>query len=185
MTLTNLLTGFQFVFASPIVLGTITLDLFAVLLGGATALLPVYAKDILHVGPNGLGLPQAALPTGSLLCAFALAHLPPMEKAGRNLLWSVAIFGLATIGFGVSHWFWFSIGMLFICGAADHIIQRRYGLPCPSMSDEDREPLLALMKRLEYLARLIRNRDALLNHQPSPTPVSSVRRWVQWPQLSP
>jgi MFS family permease len=121
MTLTNLLTGFQFVFASPIVLGTITLDLFAVLLGGATALLPVYAKDILHVGPNGLGLLQAALPTGSLLCAFALAHLPPMEKAGRNLLWSVAIFGLATIGFGVSHWFWFSIGMLFICGAADHI----------------------------------------------------------------
>ncbi len=121
ITMTSLLTGFSFVFANRTILGTITLDLFAVLLGGATALLPVFAKDILHVGPTGLGLLQAALPAGSLLCAFLLAHLPPMEKAGRNLLWSVALFGLATIGFGVSKWFWFSLLMLFICGAADHI----------------------------------------------------------------
>ncbi len=121
MTPSNLLTGFRFVFANRIIFGTITLDLFAVLLGGATALLPIFAKDILHAGPTGLGLLQAALPAGSLLCAFLLAHLPPMEKAGRNLLWSVALFGLATIGFGFSRWFWFSLLMLFICGAADHI----------------------------------------------------------------
>ena len=86
MTLRNLLVGFKFVFANQVVLGTITLDLFAVLLGGATALLPVYAKDILRVGPEGLGFLQAALPLGSLACAFWLAHRPPMQKAGRDLL---------------------------------------------------------------------------------------------------
>ena len=84
--------GFKFVFASPIILGTITLDLFAVLLGGATALLPVYAKDILRVGPTGLGLLQAALPAGSLLCALVLAHRPPLQKAGRAMLLAVAGF---------------------------------------------------------------------------------------------
>ena len=86
---------------AAIILGTITLDMFAVLLGGATALLPVYAKDILHAGPTGLGLLQAALPAGSLLCALFLAHRPPLQKAGRAMLWAVAGFGLATIGFGL------------------------------------------------------------------------------------
>src|SRR3989442_1130430 len=81
MTLANLIVGFEFVFASPIILATITLDLFAVLLGGATALLPVYSKDILGVGPSGLGLLQAALPSGSLLCALILAHRRPLQKA--------------------------------------------------------------------------------------------------------
>ena len=85
MTLASLAMGFRFVFSTRIILGIITLDMFAVLLGGATALLPVYAKDILHVGPRGLGLLQAALPIGSLLCALVLAHRPPMEKAGRAL----------------------------------------------------------------------------------------------------
>jgi MFS family permease len=117
----NLIAGFRFVFASRIILGTITLDLLAVLLGGATALLPIYAKDILHTGPNGLGLLQAALPAGSLLCALILAHRPPLQKAGRALLWAVALFGLGTIGFGLSRWFWFSVLMLFICGAVDNI----------------------------------------------------------------
>ena len=113
--------GFKFVFASPIILGTITLDLFAVLLGGATALLPVYAKDILKVGPTGLGFLQAALPMGSLLCALILAHRPPLQKAGRAMLLAVAGFGLATIAFGFSRWFWLSFLMLFACGAMDNI----------------------------------------------------------------
>jgi MFS family permease len=121
MTTRSLIAGFKFVFASKIILGIITLDLFAVLLGGATALLPVYAKDILRAGPSGLGLLQAALPAGSLLCALVLAHRPPLQKAGRALLWAVALFGLATIGFGFSKWFWFSFLMLFACGATDNI----------------------------------------------------------------
>jgi len=121
MTPKSLIVGFRFVFASPVILGTITLDLFAVLLGGATALLPVYAKDILHAGPSGLGLLQAALPLGSLLCSLILAHRPPLQKAGRALLLAVAGFGAATIVFGFSHWFWLSLLMLFLCGATDNI----------------------------------------------------------------
>jgi MFS family permease len=121
MTLQALLTGFKFVYASKIILGIITLDMFAVFLGGATALLPVYAKDILFVGPTGLGFLQAALPIGSLLCAFILNHRPPLQKSGRAMLWAVAAFGLATIAFGFSTWFWFSLLMLFACGAVDNI----------------------------------------------------------------
>jgi len=121
MSVASLMTGLKFVFTTKIILGTITLDLFAVLLGGATALLPVYARDILRVGPTGLGLLQAAFPVGSLLSALVLAHRPPLEKAGRALLWSVAAFGLATIGFGMSTSFWFSLLMLFVCGAMDNV----------------------------------------------------------------
>ncbi len=121
MTLKNLIAGFRFVFASRIILGTITLDLFAVLLGGATALLPVYAKDILRAGPTGLGFLQAALPAGSFLCALVMAHRRPLQKAGRSLLWAVTGFGLATIAFGLSRWFWLSFLMLFVCGAVDNI----------------------------------------------------------------
>src|SRR5205807_1317110 len=117
----SLSAGFKFVFASRIILGTITLDLFAVLLGGATALLPVYAKDILHVGPTGLGLLQAGLPVGSLISALVLAHRPPLLRAGRALLWGVALFGAATIGFGISRSFWFSLLMLALCGASDNV----------------------------------------------------------------
>lgn len=121
MSLVSLVTGFKFVFASRVIFGTITLDMFAVLLGGATALLPVYAKDILGVGPAGLGWLQAALPLGSLVCALMLAYGPPMKKAGRTLLWAVAGFGAATIVFGVSRWFWLAWGMLFVCGLADNV----------------------------------------------------------------
>jgi MFS family permease len=121
MRVGSLVAGFKFVFASPIILGTITLDLFAVLLGGATALLPVYAKDILKAGPTGLGFLQAALPLGSLFCALILAHRPPLQKAGRAMLLAVAAFGVATIGFGFSRWFWFSFLMLFLCGVTDNI----------------------------------------------------------------
>lgn len=121
MSLASIGAGFKFVFASRIISGIITLDLFAVLLGGATALLPIYAKDILHAGPTGLGFLEAALPVGSLVSALILAHRPPMRQAGRSLLWAVAGFGLATIGFGLSTWFWLSWTMLFLCGASDNI----------------------------------------------------------------
>lgn len=121
MTRQSLVAGFRFVFASPIILGTITLDLFAVFLGGATALLPAYAGDILRTGPSGLGLLGAALPLGSLLCALILAHRRPLQRAGSTLLWAVAGFGAATIGFGFSTWFWLSFLMLFLCGATDNI----------------------------------------------------------------
>jgi MFS family permease len=121
MSLKTLLTGFDFVFKNKIILGIISLDMFAVLLGGATALLPVFADQILNVGSVGLGFLQAALPVGALLCTFILAHRPPIQKAGHSLLWAVTAFGVATIGFGLSHWFWLSFLMLFICGAVDNI----------------------------------------------------------------
>ena len=121
MSLKSFGTGFRFIFAQRLILGMITLDMFAVLLGGATALLPVYAKDILHSGADGLGILQAALPLGSVLCALYLAHRAPMQKAGRTLLWCVAVFGLGTIAFGLSPWFPFSFAMLFLCGAVDNV----------------------------------------------------------------
>jgi MFS family permease len=123
MSLNSLATGFRFIFAQKLILGMITLDMFAVFLGGATALLPVFAgnEHLLNVGAQGLGLLQAALPLGSVLCALYLAHRAPMQKAGRALLWCVAVFGLATIAFGLSHWFWFSFGMLFVCGGVDNV----------------------------------------------------------------
>lgn len=120
-TLKTLLTGFNFVFQNRIILGIITLDMFAVLLGGATALLPVYAKEILHVGPYGLGMLQSALPIGAIICAFVMAHRPPMQRAGRSLLIGVTMFGLATIVFGLSHWFWLSFAMLVLCGVSDNV----------------------------------------------------------------
>jgi len=121
MTLRSLVVGFQFVFSSPVILGIITLDLFAVLLGGATSLLPIFAKDILRVGPSGLGILQAALPVGSLVCSLAMAHAPPIQKAGRALLSSVTIFGIATIIFGISQKFFLSFAMLFLCGLTDNV----------------------------------------------------------------
>ncbi len=121
VSLDNMLGGFRFVFHSRVILATITLDLFAVLFGGATSLLPVYAKDILGVGSSGMGILRAALPAGSLLCAAVMAMRPPMEKAGRSLFIAVVVFGLATIGFGLSKSFWLSAAMLFIAGYADNI----------------------------------------------------------------
>jgi MFS family permease len=121
VSMESLLGGFRFVFNHRVILGAITLDLFAVLFGGATGLLPQYAKDILKVGPQGLGLLTAALPVGSMICALLMAHRPPMQKAGRSLIAAVIIFGLATVAFGWSRWFWFSILMLFICGFADNV----------------------------------------------------------------
>ncbi len=121
VSMESLLGGFRFVFNHRVILGAITLDLFAVLFGGATGLLPQYAKDILKVGPQGLGLLTAALPVGSMTCALLMAHRPHMKKAGRALIAAVIIFGAATVAFGWSRWFWFSILMLFICGFVDNV----------------------------------------------------------------
>lgn len=117
----SLMVGPKFIFSTRIILATITLDLFAVLLGGATSLFPVYARDILHVGSGGLGLLQGALPLGSGLMAVAMAHLPPFKKAGQTMLWAVVGFGLGTIVFGYSTIFILSWAALFVCGAMDSI----------------------------------------------------------------
>ena len=121
MSLKSFAVGLKFVYRTKIILGTITLDLFAVLLGGSTALLPVYADEILHVGKSGVGWLRAALPLGSLLMSIILVHRPPLQKAGHTLLWAVIGFGLATIGFGLSRVFWLSFVMLFLCGVTDYI----------------------------------------------------------------
>lgn len=117
----SLTEGFKFMRDTKVILAAITLDMFAVLFGGAVALLPIYATDILKVGAQGLGIMRAAPSIGALLMAFMIAHLPPMKNAGKTLLWAVAGFGLATIVFGVSRSFALSVGMLAVLGALDNI----------------------------------------------------------------
>jgi MFS family permease len=122
LSLHTIAAGLKFIFRTKVVLGGITLDMFAVLLGSATAILPVYATKILHAqGAAELGWLKAALPLGSLLMSVILVHRPPLQKAGKTLLWSVVIFGLSTMGFGLSRVFWLSFVMLFISGMADYI----------------------------------------------------------------
>ncbi|GJQ29221.1 MAG: MFS transporter [Phycisphaerae bacterium] len=127
LSLRGVTAGAGHVWREKTILGTITLDLFAVLLGGATALMPVYAKDILKVGPEGLGLLRASPYVGAFVMALVLAHLPPFKKAGRTLLLSVAGFGVCTILFGYCGWFpegvgfVVALGALFAAGALDNI----------------------------------------------------------------
>jgi MFS family permease len=121
VTMDTLLAGVRFIRAKPVVLGAISLDLFAVLLGGATALLPIYAGEILHVGPQGLGLLRGAPAMGALLMSLVLARWTIRSRAGAILFSCVAIFGLTTIVFGVSTSFWLSMAMLFINGAVDMV----------------------------------------------------------------
>ena len=120
-TLDSLSEGLRFMQRTKVILAAITLDMFAVLFGGAVALLPIYATDVLKVGPQGLGIMRAAPSVGALVMAFLLAHLPPMKNAGRTLFLAVAGFGLATIVFGFSTWFWLSILMLILLGGLDNI----------------------------------------------------------------
>ena len=112
--------GVEFVRRTPLILATITLDMLAVLLGGATALLPVFARDILHVGPTELGWLRGAPAVGALTMGLALTRFP-LKKAGYALLGSVAGFGLATIVFGYSKNLWLSLGVLVITGMLDNI----------------------------------------------------------------
>ncbi len=117
----SLLAGVKFVFDRRLLLATMSLDLFAVLLGGAVYLLPVFAKDILHVGPTGFGWLRAAPSFGAVSMALIQAHRPPMKKAGRALLLAVAGFGVATLVFGLSKNFWLSFAMLALTGVFDNV----------------------------------------------------------------
>ena len=121
MTLKSLAAGFRFVKDTKVILAALTLDLFAVLFGGATALLPIFAKDILHAGPEGLGWLRAAPSVGALIVMLTIAHRPPMQRTGWNLIVAVAGFGIATIVFGLSRSFGLSMLMLLILGGLDGI----------------------------------------------------------------
>jgi MFS family permease len=116
-----LVEGFKFMRETKVILAAITLDMFAVLFGGAVALLPIYATDILKVGAQGMGVMRAAPSIGALIMAFLIAHLPPMKNAGRTLLLAVAGFGAFTVVFGLSNWFWLSVISLALLGALDNI----------------------------------------------------------------
>jgi MFS family permease len=117
----DVLEGLRFVFRRRTVLGAISLDLFAVLFGGATALLPIYASDVLHVGPAGLGALRTAPGIGAALTAAALAVVPITRHVGRWMFMGVAIFGAATLLFGVSKVFWISLIALLLLGAGDMV----------------------------------------------------------------
>jgi MFS family permease len=121
MTLDTVLGGVRFVWHRPVVLGAISLDFFAVLLGGATALLPIFAKDILHTGPWGLGLLRAAPGAGALLLSIALTRWPITRRTGSVLLGAVGLYGIATLVFALSHWFALSMLALLVAGASDMV----------------------------------------------------------------
>jgi MFS family permease len=120
-TLAGMFDGVGFVRRNPAILGTISLDLFTVLLGGATALLPIYARDILHTGPWGLGVLRGAPAVGALLMAAALARYPIERRVGMRMFQAVIVFGVATVVFALSRSIWLSIIALAILGAADTV----------------------------------------------------------------
>jgi sugar phosphate permease len=117
----TVLAGVRFVLDTPIILAIITLDLFAVLLGGATYLLPAFADSILHVGSVGFGWLRSAPAIGAFAMALVIAHRPPMKRAGVSLLWAVTGFGVATIVFGLSKNYWLSLIMLGLTGVFDNV----------------------------------------------------------------
>jgi MFS family permease len=121
VSLRTVLAGFRFIWDKKVILGSISLDMFAVLLGGAVALLPVYAKEILHTGPWGLGLLRSAPGVGAALTAIAVAHWPIRRRAGVTMLLCVAGFGIFTIAFGVSRSLMVSLVALFLLGASDMV----------------------------------------------------------------
>jgi len=119
--LKSLAAGVRYVIDNQIILAVISLDLFAVLLGGATYILPIFATNILAVGARGFGWLRASPALGAIISALILAHLPPMKRAGRALLFAVTCYGIATIIFGLSRNFWLSIAMLFLTGVFDNV----------------------------------------------------------------
>ncbi|MCP3019188.1 MFS transporter [Cupriavidus basilensis] len=121
VSIATLFAGFSYIRGRPVLLGAISLDLFAVLLGGATALLPIYARDILHTGPWGLGLLRSSPAIGALATALWLAHHPMNRRVGRVMFGAVAVFGMATMVFGISHWLPLSMAALVMLGASDMI----------------------------------------------------------------
>jgi MFS family permease len=121
ISLDNMLAGLRYVMRTRLLLGSISLDLFAVLLGGAVSLLPIFASDILHRGPHALGLLRAAPSVGALVMSLLLVFTPIKRRAGKTMLACVGIFGAATVLFGISRSLWLSIFALFVTGAADMI----------------------------------------------------------------
>ena len=117
----DLFAGVHFIRGNPAILGTISLDLFAVLFGGVTALLPIYARDILQTGPLGLGILRAAPAVGALLMTAMLARHAISRRVGMRMFQAVIIFGVATLVFAISHWMWLSLLALAILGAADTV----------------------------------------------------------------
>jgi len=115
------LEGLRFIWRNPIIFGAISLDLFAVLLGGAVALLPVYARDILHAGTIGLGILRSAPGAGAVLMALVLAHRPLRRNAGAKMLWCVCGFGVFTVVFGLAHHLWIAAASLLLVGACDMV----------------------------------------------------------------
>jgi MFS family permease len=120
-SLKAVLDGLRYIEQNRVVLGAISLDLFAVLLGGAVALLPVYAKEILHIGPYGLGILRSAPSVGAVIMAIVLAYWPLRRRAGTTMLWCVAAFGAFTIVFGLSRNMWLSFAALVLVGACDMV----------------------------------------------------------------
>jgi MFS family permease len=136
---TDLFAGIRFVRNNPAILGTISLDLFAVLLGGATALLPIYARDILLTGPLGLGLLRAAPAVGALLMTAVLARHAIQRRVGIRMFQAVIVFGVATAVFALSQWMWLSLLALAIMGAADTVsVVIRFSLVQLATPDEMR-----------------------------------------------
>jgi MFS family permease len=121
LTLKSFSAGLRFVWKAKVILSAMALDMFGVLLGGATAMMPIYAKDILHVGARGLGWLIAAPSIGAFTMAMIQAHRGPLRKAGRAMLFAVAGFGTVTVIFGMSTNFWLSMAMLFLLGSCDNI----------------------------------------------------------------
>jgi MFS family permease len=121
MSAETLLAGFKYMWRRKLLLGVTTLDLFAVLLGGSVALLPIFARDILHSGPGGLGLLRAAPAFGALAVSLLLTWRPMQHSAGKRMLWCVATFGAATVVFGLSRSMVLSLAALFVVGAADMV----------------------------------------------------------------
>jgi MFS family permease len=117
----TIIAGLQYVWRKKVVLGSISLDLFAVLLGGAIALLPVVADEVLRAGPTGLAILRASPAVGAALTGAFLAYFPLKKNSGAVMFWCVAIFGGATIGFGLSHSLWVSVLLMFIAGASDMV----------------------------------------------------------------
>jgi MFS family permease len=118
---TSLKGGITFMFSEPLLLGAATLDMFAVLFGGAVALLPIFSAEILHVGPQGLGILRSAPAVGAVAMSLVLAHRPPFRRAGRALFSAVVIFGICMIGFGLSTSFVLSFAFLAVSGCADEV----------------------------------------------------------------
>ncbi|HTO68842.1 MAG TPA: MFS transporter [Myxococcota bacterium] len=121
VTLAAIAEGVRYVWNNPVVLGCMTLDMFAVILGGATALLPVYAADILRVGPRGYGLLSSSLELGGLVMSLALVFAPGFRRAGLALLWAVVAYGVATIAFGLSRSYPLSVACYMMVGMADAV----------------------------------------------------------------